>query len=153
MNQENKDPVKNPAHYTQGQYECWDAMEDLYGKEIVSNFCIGCAFKYIWREELKKSSVEDIEKAIVYLKKYADINSIDVSNYKNISNRFIQFYPYYKSHKCEQSVTDYFLIKAFENLIYYVEWDDLDFSQRSVLFNECVASLDAWLVIQNERDI
>ena len=150
MNEE-KDPITNPAHYTQGQYECWDAMEDLMGPRLVSDFCIGCAFKYVWREELKNSSVEDIEKAIVYLNKHAEINSIDVSNYKNISSRFIQLYPYYKSHKCEQSVTDYFLIKAFENLTNYVCWDDLEFSQRSVLLNECLASLDAWLVIQKRK--
>ena len=150
MNEE-KDPITNPAHYTQGQYECWDAMEDLMGPRLVSDFCIGCAFKYVWREELKNSSVEDIEKAIVYLNKHAEINSIDVSNYKNISSRFIPLYPYYKSHKCEQSVTDYFLIKAFENLTNYVCWDDLEFSQRSVLLNECLASLDAWLVIQKRK--
>ena len=145
------DPVNRPMHYTQGRYECWEAMEDLLSSEVVSNFCIGCAFKYIWREELKNSSVEDIQKAIVYLNKHAEINSIDVSNYKNISMRFIQVYPYYESHKCEQSVTDYFLIKAFENLTNYVNWDDLELSQRSVLLNECLASLNAWLIIKNEE--
>lgn len=145
------DNIKNPKHYTQGQYECWDAMEDLCGDELVSYFCIGCAFKYIWREELKNSSVEDIKKAIVYLNKHAEIRSIEVENYKDISFRLVKLYPYYKSHKCEQSVMDYFLIKAFENLINYVNWSDLELSQQSVLLNECLASLDAWVTIKSEE--
>ena len=147
------DPVNNPAHYNQGQYECWDAMEDLLGAEITSDFCIGCAFKYIWRENLKNSSVEDIKKTIVYLNKYAEMKEINVNNYKSISIQFVQFYPYFKSHKCESSVMDYFLIQAFSCLVRFVEGFDLDNSLRMELLIETLANLNAWVLIKNEEDI
>ena len=153
MNSDIKDPIKNPAHYTQGQYECWDAMEDLLGRELVNDFCIGCAFKYIWREDLKNSSVEDIEKAIVYLNKYAELNELSVNVYKTMSIQYVQFYPYYKSHKCEQSVMDYFLLRGFECLIHFRIDCDLDPIQRCDLLIESLANLNAWVLIQNEGDI
>lgn len=152
MNPENKDPVKNPAHYTQGQYECWDAMEDCLSKALVMSFSLGCVFKYIWREDLKNSSVKDIEKAIAYLEKYAELAEIDIDGYRIISLRYAQLYPYFKSNKSESSVKDYFLIRAFDCLIQFYHDQDIEYLKNEMLI-ECLANLNAWIIIQNEGDI
>lgn len=66
------DNVQHPAHYTQGNIECIDAMVAAFGKEAVANFCKLNAFKYNWRSDLKNHT-EDIEKAIWYLNKYLEL--------------------------------------------------------------------------------
>ena len=33
------------------------------------NFCLGNAIKYIWRADLKGSTIEDLEKAVFYVQK------------------------------------------------------------------------------------
>ena len=61
------DPVENPIHYTEGNIECIDAIEeavkDLKGIEAV---CTANALKYIWRWK-KKNGVEDLRKSVWYL--------------------------------------------------------------------------------------
>ena len=64
-----KDPVNNPAHYTQGGIECIDAMTAAFGEERVADFCIANAFKYLWRH-MNKNGLEDIRKAEWYLRRY-----------------------------------------------------------------------------------
>lgn len=64
--------VIHPSHYNQGGIECIDAMVAAFGKETVSHFCICNSFKYIWRAEAK-NGVEDIDKAINYLKMYKEL--------------------------------------------------------------------------------
>lgn len=44
-----KEQVNHPSHYNQGQFECIAIMESIYGIEATMNFCLLCAFKYIWR--------------------------------------------------------------------------------------------------------
>ena len=51
--------VNNPAHYTQQPHECIWFTENM-------NFCIGNAFKYVWRYA-DKNGVEDLKKAQWYL--------------------------------------------------------------------------------------
>lgn len=74
------DPVNRPAHYTQGQEECIDAMMrhfqgQEYGPESANpaalcmyGFCMGNVFKYKWRAGLKESTSaeEDLQKAAWY---------------------------------------------------------------------------------------
>lgn len=72
------DNVDHPNHYA-GKYECIDIMESLYGVEAVKNFCLLNAFKYIWRTQ-KKNGLEDIKKAIWYMKKYVKLSEGDESN-------------------------------------------------------------------------
>lgn len=64
-----KDNVNHPSHYTQGGIECIDAIKaatvGLTGIEAV---CTGNAIKYLWRWKFK-NGVEDIRKAIWYLKR------------------------------------------------------------------------------------
>lgn len=57
----------NPDHYKNStSLECIEAMEMIFGKEAVYNFCVLNAFKYIWRWKNKNGS-EDLDKAKWYL--------------------------------------------------------------------------------------
>lgn len=67
-----KEQVNHPSHYNQGQYECIAVMESIYGIEATMNFCLLCAFKYTWRTN-DKDGIQDIDKAIWYLKKYKEL--------------------------------------------------------------------------------
>ena len=67
-----KEQVNHPDHYNQGQYECIAVMESIYGIEATMNFCLLCAFKYTWRTN-DKDGIQDINKAIWYLKKYKEL--------------------------------------------------------------------------------
>lgn len=67
-----REKVNHPQHYNQGQYECIAVMESIYGIEATMNFCLLCAFKYIWRT-YDKDGIQDIDKAIWYLQKYKEL--------------------------------------------------------------------------------
>ncbi len=56
------DPVNNPTHYTShpSGIECIDVTRHM-------SFNLGNAVKYIWRCDLKKDAIEDLEKAVFYL--------------------------------------------------------------------------------------
>ena len=43
-------------------------MVSAFGAEHVKHFCLGNAFKYTWRALHKGKEVEDIRKAIFYLR-------------------------------------------------------------------------------------
>jgi hypothetical protein len=66
---EQPDPVNHPPHYTSSparcecgrQIECIDVTRHL-------NFNRGNVIKYVWRAGSKGSEVEDLEKALWYLK-------------------------------------------------------------------------------------
>lgn len=57
------DPVNNPKHYTShpSGVECIQITRHM-------GFNLGNAMKYIWRCDLKNDSIEDLEKAIFYIK-------------------------------------------------------------------------------------
>ena len=67
MQNEQKDMVNHPAHYTQGGIECIDALEaattGLTGIEAV---CTASAIKYLWRWKFKGGK-QDLEKARWYI--------------------------------------------------------------------------------------
>ena len=67
------DVVNNPEHYCSGGIECIDAMESALGTNAVKLFCIGNAFKYIFRC-LRKNGLEDVKKAQWYLNKYIELS-------------------------------------------------------------------------------
>lgn len=56
------DPVNHPKHYTDhpSGIECIQITEHM-------GFNLGNAMKYIWRCDLKKDAIEDLEKAIWYI--------------------------------------------------------------------------------------
>jgi hypothetical protein len=59
-----EDMVNAPPHYRKhpSGVECIQITEHM-------NFCCGNAVKYIWRADLKNDDIEDLEKAIYYLKR------------------------------------------------------------------------------------
>lgn len=60
------DNVNQPAHYTQGDVECIDAIQAALTPEEFAGYCKGNAIKYIWREK-HKGGEEDLRKATWYL--------------------------------------------------------------------------------------
>ena len=61
------DPVNHPSHYTQGKYEVIDVLEDWKLDFRLSN-----AVKYIARAKYKGNEVQDLEKAVWYIKRYIE---------------------------------------------------------------------------------
>lgn len=61
------DNVNHPKHYTTGKYECIDVIED-WGL----GYHLGNTIKYICRHDKKGTPLEDIDKAIWYLKRYRE---------------------------------------------------------------------------------
>lgn len=66
------DPVNHPAHYETGKFECFDVMLECLGQEVVLDFCIGNAFKYLYRHR-NKNGIEDVKKAQWYINKWIQI--------------------------------------------------------------------------------
>ena len=68
------DPVNHPAHYETGKYECIDVMTEALGVNETSFFCLGNAFKYIYRCMHKhEDPKEDVQKAVWYLNKFLEL--------------------------------------------------------------------------------
>ena len=70
----------HPKHYQLCSLECIDTMLMSYGGQVVYDFCMCNAFKYIWRHE-NKNGKEDIEKARYYVDKAIEI-SVEYELYK-----------------------------------------------------------------------
>lgn len=69
------DNVNHPSHYeSETSIECIDAMELFMGKEGVIQFCMGNAFKYIWRYKNKGKPGEDLKKAEWYIIRADELN-------------------------------------------------------------------------------
>lgn len=62
------DNVNHPKHYTKhpSGVECIQITEHM-------DFCIGNAVKYLWRAGGKNDEVEDLKKAIWYIKRKIDM--------------------------------------------------------------------------------
>jgi len=63
-----EDMVNSPAHYTESEIECIDAMVAAFGIERVQDYAAIAAFKYIWRQNKKWNPIEDREKALWYMR-------------------------------------------------------------------------------------
>ena len=76
-----KDNVNSPSHYqtqsSEVQIECIDAMRAAFGDEVVEDFCIANAMKYLWRHQ-RKGGTESVKKAQWYLNKYIELKEKDV---------------------------------------------------------------------------
>jgi hypothetical protein len=59
-----QDPINQPKHYTEhpSGIECIQITEHM-------GFNLGNAIKYIWRCDLKKDAIEDLKKAVWYIKR------------------------------------------------------------------------------------
>lgn len=74
--EEQKDNI-NPDHYkNQTSLECIEAMEIVFGRDAVIDFCICNAWKYIWRWK-NKNGREDLKKSAWYLARSFDMMSSD----------------------------------------------------------------------------
>ena len=68
------DSVNHPSHYETGKFECIEVMREALGEDVVKGFCLGNAFKYLYRCMSKhQSPLEDVRKAIWYLDKFVDL--------------------------------------------------------------------------------
>ena len=56
--------IDHPTHYNQGRIEVIDFIEDQQ-----LNFCLGNVVKYICRAGHKEHDLEDLQKALWYLKR------------------------------------------------------------------------------------
>lgn len=63
---EKTDNVDHPAHYTQDEIECIDAIKAALGPIGFNAFLQGQVIKYMWRFE-HKGGLEDLRKAQWYL--------------------------------------------------------------------------------------
>lgn len=72
---EKQDNVNHPVHYETGKFECIDVMVETQGEEATMNFCVCNALKYIYRHK-RKNGIEDIRKAIWYLKKAEELYKV-----------------------------------------------------------------------------
>lgn len=71
-----EDMVSHPPHYETGKFECIDVMIETQGVQATKDFCVCNAMKYIYRHK-RKNGMEDIKKAIWYLKKYVELEEQD----------------------------------------------------------------------------
>lgn len=69
------DNVNHPSHYETGKFECFDVMVEVLGTDVVKGFCLGNAFKYLYRCMKKHASPrEDVAKAQWYINKYLELS-------------------------------------------------------------------------------
>lgn len=68
-----KEMVCHPEHYNQGGIECFDVIEQFYGKDTLIGFCKGNALKYLMRCDLKDNPVQDLKKAKFYIDKILEL--------------------------------------------------------------------------------
>ena len=60
-------PVDHPSHYTSGNIECIDAIEESMSYDSFCGYLKGNILKYLWRYQLKNNPVQDLKKARWYL--------------------------------------------------------------------------------------
>lgn len=85
-----EDPV-NPNHYkSTTSLECIEAMEMVFGRKAVVDFCMCNAWKYIWRWK-HKNGQEDLNKAKWYLKKSHELRDDVIDDYSLISDRMFKY--------------------------------------------------------------
>ena len=60
------DNINNPKHYTTGNIECIEYIEDKLSKDALEGYFIGNVIKYVTRYK-EKNGLEDIKKAQWYL--------------------------------------------------------------------------------------
>lgn len=70
------DLVNHPSHYETGKFECIEVMEEALGRDVVKGFCIGNAFKYLYRAK-RKNGLEDLKKAQWYLNRVISMEDWD----------------------------------------------------------------------------
>ena len=79
--------VKHPTHYNlEGRKECWDEMEEVFGKNATIMFCTLSAYKYLYRAGEKGSAEKDLQKAGIFLGHAYDVNDQYSNNTRREEN-------------------------------------------------------------------
>lgn len=70
MSSKKHDPVNHPTHYTESKAHCAQCGKPIECIDISRHmgFNLGNVTKYVWRCDLKHDSIEDLEKAVWYLR-------------------------------------------------------------------------------------
>lgn len=110
MNKEElKDNNINPNHYkNKTSLECIEAMQIAFGNDMVIDFCLCNAWKYIWRWK-NKNGVEDLKKAEWYIEKGRELLDNNLEYYCNsYFQRFDSMSDYINSQiKCIQQKQEF----------------------------------------------
>ena len=61
------DVVNKPQHYSTGNIECIEAIQESMSAEAFKGYLKGNCLKYLWRYDYKGKPSEDLEKAGWYL--------------------------------------------------------------------------------------
>lgn len=73
--------IEHPSHYRGEKYECIEVMREVFGDEVVKAFCLGNAFKYLWRCKKKHdNAVTDLKKARFYIEEYVKLEEGENEN-------------------------------------------------------------------------
>lgn len=102
------DLVNHPSHYETGKFECIDVMEEALGRDVVKGFCIGNAFKYLYRAK-RKNGLEDLKKARWYLDRVISMEDADntkdpYAEQKARIKKLMEMKVLYEADKSERSV-------------------------------------------------
>lgn len=104
MTDNKSDPVNHPSHYADScSIECIESMMVVLGREGLISFCIGNAYKYIWRHKFKGKPAEDLKKAKWYIDKAFKLDQD--WHHKNQINGLLDLYIEY-SHDLKSSEND-----------------------------------------------
>lgn len=75
------DPINHPKHYTAhpSGVECIEIAEHM-------SFCLGNAIKYLWRADEKGAAIEDLHKAVWYIRREIDRRVLEASRLNQLIN-------------------------------------------------------------------
>lgn len=76
------DFMVHPDHYNHpGRKECWDEMQDIFGKEFTAIWCAMTAYKYAYRAGTKYGNTElqDTSKMYNYIDKAKELKNGSVA--------------------------------------------------------------------------
>lgn len=83
------DSVNHPSHYADScSMECIDVMEMIFGQEVLSEYCLVNAFKYMWRWK-HKNGIEDLDKASWYLNRYNSLGNVPLKRMQDVYAKLV----------------------------------------------------------------
>ena len=88
-------------------------MQELFGVEAVKNFCLLNAYKYLYRNGLKRGAKTDLAKSKWYFNKYAELGG-DISEIEKVQNEFVALLK-------ELTSTDEAVMKSLNSFIGMIE--------------------------------
>ena len=78
--EDEEDVVHNPSHYNTGTIECIMAIEESMTPEGFKGYMKGNVLKYLWRYEYKGKPMQDLQKAMWYLRHLHNAVELDSIN-------------------------------------------------------------------------